>query len=220
MASRRNFIKKALTAAAGSALLPSVLPFQVGRALAAMTGKRIPRGTGRKVLKDLNPRDLDTRDLEITQLKDFGTMGLDNHETDMDSWRLVVDGSVLHPLKLTYAETLSAPSVERAVLLICPGVFANHGLWRGVSVSGLLKRSGMTDKVNFVTFRGPEGRYEKVMRVPVEDALSDRVFLAHHVNGCRLPRKHGFPLRLVAEGYYGYDWVKYVFRVSADAIKT
>jgi DMSO/TMAO reductase YedYZ molybdopterin-dependent catalytic subunit len=35
------------------------------------------------------------------------------------------------------------------------------------------------------------------------------------VNNQVLPGKHGFPLRVVAEGYYGGDWVKYVYKVTA-----
>ncbi len=220
MASRRDFIKKVLAASAGMAVLGDRLSYEAGSASSATGKKESPERNGKNMLKDMNPRDVDVKGLEITPLKDFGTMGLDDRETDIDAWRLAVDGSVRRPLKLTYAEVPAAPSVERAVLLICPGVFANYGLWRGVSLSSLLKRAGISDEANFVTFRGPEGRYEKVMRVPVEDALSEKVFLAYSVNGSPLPQKHGFPLRLVAEGYYGYDWVKYVYRVSADTIKT
>ena len=51
---------------------------------------------------------------------------------------------------------------------------------------------------------------------PLEDILSDRVFLAYGVNSVTLPQKHGFPLRLVAEGYPGSDWVKYVSQVWLD----
>jgi sulfoxide reductase catalytic subunit YedY len=36
------------------------------------------------------------------------------------------------------------------------------------------------------------------------------------VNGKDLPRRHGFPLRVVAEDSYGSDWVKYVTRVSVE----
>jgi sulfoxide reductase catalytic subunit YedY len=38
------------------------------------------------------------------------------------------------------------------------------------------------------------------------------------VNGKALPKKHGFPLRVVAEGYHGSVWVKYVNRVKLEKI--
>jgi hypothetical protein len=49
---------------------------------------------------------------------------------------------------------------------------------------------------------------------PMKDLLSDKVFFAHTVNGVALPEKHGYPLRVVAEGYNGDDWVKYVYEME------
>jgi sulfoxide reductase catalytic subunit YedY len=37
-----------------------------------------------------------------------------------------------------------------------------------------------------------------------------KIFLAYRVNGQELPKKHGFPLRLVYEDAYGSEWIKYV----------
>ena len=69
--------------------------------------------------------------------------------------------------------------------------------------------------VTHVSFSGPKGSYEKTERFPIEDILSGKVFLAYNVNGRELPKKHGFPLRVVAEDYYGGDWVKYVYKITA-----
>ena len=65
-------------------------------------------------------------------------------------------------------------------------------------------------------FRGPEGTYEKVEGFPLEEVASDNVFLAYEVNGKPLPEKHGFPLRVVAEGHYGFEWVKYVHKMTLE----
>ena len=35
----------------------------------------------------------------------------------------------------------------------------------------------------------------------------------------KLARKYGFPLRVVAEDYFGYDWVKYVYSVTVEKIE-
>lgn len=55
-----------------------------------------------------------------------------------------------------------------------------------------------------------KGVYGKVVRISLKDIDRKRVFLAFRINGEPLPQKHGFPLRLVYEDAYGYDWVKYV----------
>jgi sulfoxide reductase catalytic subunit YedY len=40
------------------------------------------------------------------------------------------------------------------------------------------------------------------------------MFLAHTVNGQTLPIEHGYPVRLVAKGRYGNEWVKWVERIE------
>lgn len=179
----------------------------------------MPKGTKREDLIQKNPAELDARHLDLTPLKDFGTMGITDHKPDLNTWALHVDGHVLSPLKLTYREVSAAPHIERNVLLICPGFFANHGRWKGISIRDLLKKAGLKEGATHVTVRGPDSSYEKVDRFPLEEVLAEKIFLADHVNGEPLPQKHGFPLRLVAEDHYGYDWVKYVYRVTAEKIR-
>ena len=106
-------------------------------------------------------------------------------------------------------------TIEKEVLLICPGFFANQGLWEGISIATLLKEADADTDISHVTIHGPEGDYTKIERFSIKDVLAEKVFLAYRLNGERLPVKHGFPLRVVAEDYYGSDWVKYVFRVTA-----
>ena len=180
----------------------------------------IPKGTSRESLIDKNPKDIDARNVAITPLSEFGTMGLEDHDINLAQWRLIVDGAVDQTLSLTYEELLNMPSIERVALLICPGVFVNQGKWKGVSVKELLRKAGANRNATHVTFRGPEGNYMKTHRVPIDHVLSEKSFLAHAVNGKTLPKKHGYPLRLVAEDYYGFDWVKYVYRVTVDVIET
>ncbi len=218
METRRNFVRKALTGFFSVCLSVSAVSSVVAKVMAVINKTVVPKGAKRESLVDKNPKDLDTTNLEVTRLEDFGTMGLENHDVALDKWRLIVDGEVEKPLSLTYAEVLALPSIQRTVLLICPGIFVNNGAWKGVSVKELFKLAGMKSNVTHVTFRGPEGNYQKTHRVPLDHALVDKSFLAYEVNGQTLPQKHGFPVRLVAEEYFGDDWVKYVYRVTAEAI--
>jgi len=218
MEKRRQFLKFFVGGAAWVGTGLGSL-FSLAKWALAETGKTIlPKGTARESLIDKNPADLDAQNLELTPIENFGTMGLTDHAVSIEKWVLEVDGHVKKPLRLTYEEIKKLPSVERNVLMICPGFFANHGNWKGFSLSALLKRTQADDGTTHVTVRGPDGKYENSQRYPVEDILSNKVFLAYEVNGKPLPQRHGFPLRAVAEGYYGYDWVKYVYRVTVEKI--
>ena len=187
------------------------------RAVLAKTKKIIlPKGTRMESVVGKNPADLDTRNLELTPVEAFETMGLDDHDVDLKKWRLVIDGHVRRSLRFTYDQIKQMPSIERNVLLICPGVFAYHARWKGISVARLLESAGLDSGVTDISFSGPDGSYEKTDRFPIEDILSEKVFLAYGVNGRVLPKKHGFPLRVVAKDYYGGDWVKYVYKVIAN----
>jgi DMSO/TMAO reductase YedYZ molybdopterin-dependent catalytic subunit len=178
----------------------------------------LPKGTDLKTLVNENPALIDARNLEIQPLEKFGTMGLSDHATDLNTWRLTVSGEVKKGFSLTYDQIRDLPGIEKPVLLICPGFFANHGRWKGFSLAELAKRAGLKKGVNFITLSGPAGPYEKTGRFPLKDIRSAKIFLAYQVNGEPLTQKHGFPLRLVAEGYYGSEWVKYVDKIQFDRL--
>ncbi len=218
MEKRRQFLKLTLGFFSSIGFLFS--PFFSGiRFVYAKTRKMIlKKGTKRESLINKNPANLDTRNLEITPLDDFKTMGVTDHEVNLNTWRLEVAGHVKKPFKLKYSQILALPSIERDILLICPGVFVNHGRWKGILMKDLLKTAKMDKGVSHITFSGPEGRYEKIERYPLEDILSNKVFLAYEVNGKTLPVKHGFPLRVVAEDHYGFSWVKYVHKITVDKV--
>lgn len=215
MKKRRQFIKMVLGLFAGIGLL--INPIATGcRSVWAKAKKIIlPKGTPVEILIGKNPANLDTKNLDLTPLEAFQTMGQTNYHVNLSKWRLDIDGQVQHPLKLTYDQIKQMPSIEKNVLLICPGVFAYHAHWKGISVVRLLEMGKIVTGVTHVVFRGPEGTYEKTSRFPIQDIHSNKVFLAYNVNDKTLPVKHGFPLRVVAEDYYGSYWIKYVYKITA-----
>jgi len=218
MEDRRKFLKKTLMFFSGTGILFTPLSSFIKLVYAGAKKIVLPRGTKMESLIQKDPSSFDTRLLEVTPLKDFKTMGLEDHEIEVAQWRLSVKGKVKTPLELTYDEIKNLPSIRKKVLLICPGFFALHGHWKGISMEKLLEKAGIDSGATHLTFSGPAGTYEKVERFPLSDIRSGKVFLAYEVNGKALTRKHGFPLRLVAEDYYGSYWVKYVYKVSVDHI--
>ena len=175
----------------------------------------LPKGTPMRSLIARNPAALDTHNLDVTPLNEFGTMGQTRYRISLEDWRLDVDGAVDQPLQLKYADLIARPAIERNVLLICPGFFAYLGHWRGISAARLLAEAKVRPEVTRVEFSGPKGWAEMNQRFSIEEVGSESVFLAYQVNGAALPQKHGFPLRLVAQGHYGSRWVKYVDKITA-----
>jgi sulfoxide reductase catalytic subunit YedY len=215
MEKRRQFIKLILGFFAGLGVLFS--PLAAGVRLLWAKAKKIilPKETRMDTLVGKDPADLDTRNLDLTPVEEFETMGLSDHHVNLEKWRLEIDGHVHRPLKFTYDQISEMPTIERDVLLICPGFFAYHARWKGISVAKLLETAQVDPGVTQIAFTGPQRTYERTEEFPIEDIRSDKVFLAYNVNDDALPKKHGFPLRVVAEDYYGGEWVKYVFKVTA-----
>jgi DMSO/TMAO reductase YedYZ molybdopterin-dependent catalytic subunit len=205
MISRRGFLINFLGTYLVMAMKPS--PARSERTI-------IPGGARLDELVDKNPAEIDAALLDVTPIENFGVMGLEDYEASLEDWRLIVDGNVTESLKLNYPDILELPPIEKTVLLICPGVFAFNAVWKGISMKRLLDRAYPKAENGYVTIHGPQGNYEKVEKFSFQEVSRDKVFLAYDVNGVRLPKKHGFPLRVVAQDHYGSEWVKYVYKMT------
>jgi DMSO/TMAO reductase YedYZ molybdopterin-dependent catalytic subunit len=128
---------------------------------------------------------------------------------DPEEWRLRVDGLVAESLTLQTAD-LDPDSEQRALLDCTSGWYAERD-WQGLSVGDLLDAVGASDDADWVQFRSVTGyRWS----LPIEEA--HEALLATHVDGQRLTHGHGFPIRLVAPGRRGYQWVKWIERVEVS----
>lgn len=213
---KRRQILKFFTAVAGwTVVAGSPLALLVRRSCAALRRRLLPADTDLGTLLFESPKHLDSRNLPLTPIEKFGTMGLTEHMVDLQRWQLTIGGAVARPTRFTYDQITAMPVISRDVLLICPGVFAYHARWRGISIWPLLEQAGIDNKTTYVDVGGPAGPYKQVHRFPLHEVQTNKTFLAYAVNERRLPEKHGFPLRAVAEGYVGADWIKFVERIDA-----
>ena len=187
---------------------------RVASAFEGIKKRIVPKGTDPNSLRNQNPEFLDTRNLQVMPLREFGTMGDRDAFFDAERWLLELTGAIQTPLQFTYDEILKLPVVEREVLLVCPGVFANYGRWKGISIGELRKEAGPVGSVSTVTIHGRSRFGDRKELFSIDDIKKNKVFLSYAVNGSILPRKHGFPLRVVAEGHWGSHWAKYVHKVE------
>jgi DMSO/TMAO reductase YedYZ molybdopterin-dependent catalytic subunit len=212
---RRQFAWLLVAFFGRAALVASPLGLLLNRAWARDRRRLLPAKTDMGLLIGEDPAAVDPRNLPITPIAQFETMGLTKHPVNPRRWRLNVAGAVTRPLSFSLDQLKALPVTQRAVLLICPGVFAYYARWHGVSVDAILKQAGISPRATQIKVSGPSGEFQKSETFPLAPARTAKLFLAYGVNGVPLPEKHGFPLRLVAEGRVGSRWVKFVDRLEA-----
>src|SRR5690606_22599964 len=85
--------------------------------------------------------------------------------------------------------------------------------WKGIRLRDLLHRAGLSGDAVQVRFDGldqPVAQATADFRksLALDDALQEEVLVAYSMNGEALPMLNGYPLRLVAPGWYATYWVK------------
>jgi DMSO/TMAO reductase YedYZ molybdopterin-dependent catalytic subunit len=153
-------------------------------------------------------------------------------EIDAASFRLEVGGLVARPLSLGLDQLKARPRREVACTLECAG---NHGFpwltgavgtarWAGTPLAPLLAEAGVREGGVEVVFYGADSGEEQIRQVRVQasfarsmsvaDATRPELLLCYEMNGQPLPRENGFPLRLIAPGWYGVANVKWLHRIE------
>ena len=123
------------------------------------------------------------------------------------SWHLRIHGMVSRELTLSFDELLKRPLIESYVTLTCVsnpvgGPYIGNARWLGASLGALLREAGIkagADQLYCTSFDG------FTSGTPVQTAMDGReALLAIGMNGKPLPTAHGFPVRTVVPGLYGY----------------
>ncbi len=127
---------------------------------------------------------------------------------DPQRWRLSTGGAVGKPRDFSYDELLAAND-ELEATLDCTGGFYSTQRWRGISIGRLLDEIAPQPNASYVSFISVTSyRWS----LPLQEARA--ALLATHTGDEPLSYAHGFPLRLVAPGRRGFEWVKWITRVE------
>lgn len=128
-------------------------------------------------------------------------------QVDPATWELRVHGLVEREVRLTFDELLASDLVEAHVTLACVsnpvgGSLVGTARWLGLPVRELLGRAGPLPGADMVLSTSADGF---TASTPLEVLLDDRdALLAVGMNGEPLPLRHGFPVRMVVPGLYGF----------------
>ena len=148
-------------------------------------------------------------------------------------YRLEISGMVENPMTLTLADLQGRERQEVTFTMECSGNSAfpfNKGLvgnatWAGTPLAPVLEEAGVMEEGIEVVFWGADAG-EQTWRdeititeqfarsMSLADAMATDNLLAYEMNGDELPNLHGYPLRLIAPGWYGVANVKWLTRIE------
>jgi DMSO/TMAO reductase YedYZ molybdopterin-dependent catalytic subunit len=122
-------------------------------------------------------------------------------------WSLRIHGMVDHEVVLTYADLVKRQFTEAWITLCCVsnevgGNLISNAWFSGVRVADLLAQAGPHPDADAVLQTSEDGWN---CGTPLAALTDDRnAMLAVAMNGDPLPLEHGFPVRTVVPGLYGY----------------
>lgn len=216
----------ALTAAAASSA-PSQSAGEATRPASPATAAVPPTAAPPTPTAGPSPEELEERyfaaikgmPAEVTPIEKFYTVdeAIDDPRVDGRTWRLTIKGLVEKPLTLTYEELRARPAVDLHATLMCINYEPDEDLisnakWRGVRLVELLKEAGLKSGVTHLILRSVDG-YDESHRL--ERAQDPGTLLAYGMNDKVLPIDHGYPVRAVIPGLYGYKNVKWLTEIEA-----
>ncbi|MDE3723367.1 molybdopterin-dependent oxidoreductase [Nocardiopsis sp. N85] len=179
-------------------------------------------------------------DLELDGLSPYFTPNTDFYRIDTalsvpridaSTWSLRIHGTgVRRELVLTYDDLLRHPELsERDITLTCVsnpvgGDYLGNARWVGVPLASLLAEAGVRSPAEGGPADQLVSRSDDGMTIgtPVADVMDGRdALLAVGMNGRPLPHDHGFPVRMVVPGLYGYvsacKWIVDIELTTFDA---
>lgn len=162
---------------------------------------------------------------------------------DSTEWTLTIDGEVERPAVWTVEGLRQRfETVTVTAVLECAGNGrsrfspATDGLqwrlgavgcarWTGVRLADVLEHAGPKQSAVYTAHYAPDrqiGKPEKAALsrgLPMAKAVAPETLIAFAMNDEPLPRLHGGPLRIVAPGYPGSAWQKWLDRITLRDIE-
>lgn len=236
---RREFIGQAGAAIAAFAVLQSArraraFPGEAGEEVVPWLDQPAPNPDPFGIQDQLVWEELDSW---ITPNDEFFSIShFDRPTIDGNAWQLEIGGLVSNPMSLTLADIKARPRQEVVFTVECSG---NHGFpfitglvgnarWAGTPLAQVLQEAGVKEGGIEVVFWGADvgdvelkdnirdvRMHQQFARsMSLEDAMNPENLLCYEMNGAELPAANGYPLRLIAPGWYGIANVKWLTRIE------
>ena len=139
-------------------------------------------------------------------------------QVSTDEWKLTFDGMVNRSYSITYKELLELPMIERDITIMCVsnpigGDYIGTARWLGTPLMPLLMNAGIQSTADQLLSESIDGW---TCSTPLDGLADHEPMLAIGMNGEPLPIDHGYPVRMIIPGLYGFiSATKWVTRITA-----
>lgn len=128
-------------------------------------------------------------------------------QIDVNAWEIRVHGMVEEEFTMTFQDLLDAGLVERHITLTCVsnpvgGNLVGNAKWMGYPLQEVLKRANPSKDANMVLSTSEDGFSASTPLSVLQE--NSNAILAVSMNDEPLPLEHGYPVRMVVPGLYGY----------------
>jgi DMSO/TMAO reductase YedYZ molybdopterin-dependent catalytic subunit len=127
---------------------------------------------------------------------------------DTATWQLRIHGLVERETTIDWEQLISLPQFEQYVTIACVsnevgGNLVGNAKWTGVRLRDVLDIAGPTASASQLVGRAVDGWTAGMPLDWITDPAREPM-IAVRMNDESLPRRHGYPARLIVPGLYGY----------------
>ncbi|MFH5211221.1 molybdopterin-dependent oxidoreductase [Antrihabitans sp. NCIMB 15449] len=124
-----------------------------------------------------------------------------------DDWQLRIHGMVDREITLNWDDLVARTAMERTITLTCVsnevgGPLAGNATWIGYAIKDLLDEAGVDPEADMLLSTSVDGWTSGTPVAALRDGRD--AILAVSMNGEPLPLEHGYPVRQVVPGLYGF----------------
>jgi len=161
-------------------------------------------------------------------------------QIDVNTYELKIKGLVNKPLSFTLDDIKKHQQISMPVTLECAGNGRNTmspryythvpwglqamgtSMWTGTPLKNIIADcGGLKSEAKELLFTGRDKgiqghevqQFQRSLKL--DEVMRDDVILAWEMNGLPLPPQHGYPLRLIVPGWYGFTSVKWLDNIEA-----
>jgi len=128
------------------------------------------------------------------------------------TYRLKITGLVQTPKNYTIHDVIdNHTNLTKVVTLNCVEGWSVTILWQGVLVRDLINETSPNASANTITFTAYDGY---TTSFPLSYIMNNSIMLAYKMNNVTIPPERGYPFQLIAEGKWGYKWIKWVTEID------